>query len=712
MTHPHTPRTGFTPRTPIILAAILLLTMLPIAAPPATAQTIIWCVKPGGGPTAPPCGNSEAFESLYNALEIAGANDQIRLASGVYTGGGRAVFDLSRPSWISGGYAGGNWQTPSDSQPTIIDGQGQRRGIYLQSVNALLENLIIQNGLGPIGSGDGGGIYLDGRQPVPGPLYLVNVTLRNNLANGAGGGVFAGAIESINTSFINNRATSNGGGFYVGSAALTGGVIEGNVAEKDGGGGQSNIGTFSMTGVLVRNNEAKGDDGGGVSIYNEGSITGSTFIGNKANGFGGGIYQSTFDGAVTISDSVFEENRAQIRPNLDYDLNNSGGAVFTFGGVSIERSRFERNFARHNGGAVFQNNPGKRLVIRDVLFAENTAEAGFGGGMAFGGGGLFERVEAIENSAGTAGGGLHQNTPDSGRVYNPITMRQSRIIGNEALSDQGGGMVIAEPLTLSDSEIRSNRAAGSGGGIYRNVPPYLFPPASYIGNTVIVDNQSTSGEGGGARLIGTVAITNCQILANRSVGNGGGISISESERTTIIGTIFGNNQSSGNGDALNSTGEILITLQLLNVTIAANTQQVGAAIRVEAPYPTIQLVNTLVTSHTIGIERTATSTLSGDYNAFLGLGAEQQVGGATTTFPFTNTLRVDPRFVNPPIGDFHLRPDSPLVDQGDPGRSYTSQRDIDQQHLPAGPRADIGADELIVYTEWIFLPVIQLRGNY
>jgi hypothetical protein len=55
------------------------------------------------------------------------------------------------------------------------------------------------------------------------------------------------------------------------------------------------------------------------------------------------------------------------------------------------------------------------------------------------------------------------------------------------------------------------------------------------------------------------------------------------------------------------------------------------------------------------------------------------------------SLSVDPRFVDPTSGDFHLRDDSPCIDAG--GLTNAPPIDIDGDARPFGDGFDIGVDE-------------------
>ena len=57
----------------------------------------------------------------------------------------------------------------------------------------------------------------------------------------------------------------------------------------------------------------------------------------------------------------------------------------------------------------------------------------------------------------------------------------------------------------------------------------------------------------------------------------------------------------------------------------------------------------------------------------------------------TNSLNLDPSFVDPDNGDFHLKVDSPCIDAG---TDVGLDRDFDYNPVPKGISVDIGAYEL------------------
>jgi len=64
----------------------------------------------------------------------------------------------------------------------------------------------------------------------------------------------------------------------------------------------------------------------------------------------------------------------------------------------------------------------------------------------------------------------------------------------------------------------------------------------------------------------------------------------------------------------------------------------------------------------------------------------------------------DPMFVHAAGGDFHLQPGSPAIDKGSSTDAPT--RDFEGHARPHGAGYDIGADEYIVFNNFVYLPVI------
>jgi CSLREA domain-containing protein len=167
-------------------------------------------------------------------------------------------------------------------------GGGMEVGTQLTAVRSVIRN--------NMANGDGGGIYQFGR-----PITLINVAVRNNFASGSGGGVYNGEkLTSVMSSFTNNTAQATGGGIY-------------------------NLDDLTLTNSTVADNVAQGH-GGGVFNAPPGTInlSFSTVAGNSANFIGGGIFNS-LDGDVLANNTIFADNLAGLQsPDFERGLMSGG----------------------------------------------------------------------------------------------------------------------------------------------------------------------------------------------------------------------------------------------------------------------------------------------------------------------------------------------------------------------------------------------------
>jgi hypothetical protein len=137
-------------------------------------------------------------------------------------------------------------------------------------------NYIVAPGTG----GSGGALYNDN----DGTAVLVRTEISGNAAMFSGGGIFinTGSVEAIDSDFSDNIASdapvgfetqSYGGGVQnLANFLMSGGSVEGNTSEQEGGGvsnGSWSIGTATMqlANVLVTLNDAGGYGGGAFNVY-------------------------------------------------------------------------------------------------------------------------------------------------------------------------------------------------------------------------------------------------------------------------------------------------------------------------------------------------------------------------------------------------------------------------------------------------------------
>ncbi|WP_234571835.1 T9SS type A sorting domain-containing protein [Rhodohalobacter sp. 614A] len=198
-------------------------------------------------------------------------------------------------------------------------------------------------------------------------------------------------------------------------------------------------------------------------------------------------------------------------------------------------------FDRYGGGWFNQATTGNTSspTIRNTVFIENQANYGGGGMINLGMGGvvspLYENVTFSQNSAASSGGAIY-NTAVSGGIASPEYINCT-IINNTAPSNggNGGGVYISlsngSGLTaFTNCRIAGNSAA-DGGGLY------------FLANN------------GGD---GTITITNSLITGNRAAGFGGGMYSTKQSGSLpshiITNTTFASNHAEGFGSAMMSNG--------------------------------------------------------------------------------------------------------------------------------------------------------------
>ena len=242
----------------------------------------------------------------------------------------------------------------------------------------------------------------------------------------------------------NGGGINNEGGYLIVSNV----IVEGNSASSGGGINNNNtasntvFGTFVLSNSIVRNNEATLFNGGGIQNLNgEMSLVNSVVSGNRApidqfseggqfilstGGRGGGIYNAanlnlTY---VTVSDNV----------------GSGGGGIANFPGAGFSG---EETYLEILGSAIINN-------------------------------------RATHTKTWSVGGGIY-NVGAKARV----TIMNSTVSGNEALSKDGSGQVFAQ-------DSNGNTIISQGGGIYNSGGQSSVVT---LRNVTIADNISSEGAG-------------------------------------------------------------------------------------------------------------------------------------------------------------------------------------------------------------------------
>ncbi len=264
------------------------------------------------------------------------------------------------------------------------------------------------------------------------------------------------------------------------------------------------------------------------------------------------------------------------------------------------------------------------------------------------------------------------------------------ITGNSAAD--GGGIYIFHNSTpiLSNLTITNNVAVSGGGGInFQVCSPILI-------NSTISNN--TAGDGGGIRgHSSNVIIDNVSIIGNSSAANGGGLIFDDGSNPTLTDVNISSNTASGNGGGmyLNQSNPTQT-----NVTISGNTceNNGGGFFMKNNSNPSFSnsiLWNDLPQEiYMEGSGGGEPNNATIDHTDIQG-GQDSIVTNDNGTIIWgSGNIDVDPHFVDPENGDYHLADWSPCIATG-LDTSIVSSTDIEgnPRPNPAGSNPDLGAYE-------------------
>lgn len=282
--------------------------------------------------------------------------------------------------------------------------------------------------------------------------------------------------------------------------------------------------------------------------------------------------------------------------------------------------------------------------------------------------------------------------PDNqgGGIYNDghLTLLSSQVISNEA-SVSGGGIANFGTLRIDQSVIGGNRSApGNGGGIVNG--GRLTVTAS-----TITDNYAEGRGGGLYHSVGTARLIDSTVAQNRADFAGGGIA--NFDRMSSMNSTISTNTTDGAGGGLLNGGQIRIT----NLTIAGNLAGDGNSFYNSG---FLTMTNTILADGAVGKNCTNWGVV-----ASLGQNLESDANCGLTA-P-TDQHNTDPLLAllaaangGPPI--HALRPGSPALDAAGAAcpPPFSDQRGITR---PQGNACDIGAVEVetgtataFVWPEW------------
>ncbi|MBN1657076.1 MAG: hypothetical protein JXA93_01680 [Anaerolineae bacterium] len=398
-------------------------------------------------------------------------------------------------------------------------------------------------------------------------------------------------------------------------------------------------------------------------------VRGVTIRGGLAT-YGGGVYLSG-GASPLIDDCVISENRATSRGGGIYVT--SGSLLTLSGTVVISNTSYQR------GGGMYYS--GTELHVLNSRFENNSSDTENGGGLWVSGLGILTNTVVISNTADNWGGGIFQSGNFDGRG---IQMFGGRVERNTAKDYNGGGIWADRAVALYATQVLSNTANERGGGV----------GGLHVRLTdAIVRNNSTPDRGGGIHADSTAVLTATEVISNSANRGGGLYSLSSVE---IENSLFVGNDATAGG-AVYMEGATAVDNHLCHLTIvgpADSTNQTTAGILSRGD-TVAYITNTIVTSYPYAIEAYDGGTIEEDYNLYYALDIKPFHDNGGTLITSTRSLTdVDPIFVDPAQGDYHIAASSPALDAGDFVGVTT---DLDGDPRPtntAQPDApDIGCDE-------------------
>jgi predicted outer membrane repeat protein len=336
---------------------------------------------------------------------------------------------------------------------------------------------------------------------------------------------------------------------------------------------------------------------------------------------------------------------------LTLDGNQTFTVIQAYAPITITNLRISNGYADGNtpnwfsgGGLLATHGP---ITLEGLVF-ENNRAASYGGGLAFPSDNSYwvaiTNTQFISNTAYYFGGGLFSKS--TAHVAGSLFQKNS--VTSASNNGLGAGMHVQADTFIQTTRFISNTASDGGGGLY------VQSGFSHVANSLFQGNQSGEA-GGGAHMLGPTYFTNTVFFGN--VGDVGG-GLARGGPITITNGLFAGNEASSAKGAAIQFDYWWGPLSIRHTTIAQADVHPSSAIYLSNGG--LHMTNTVVTSHTIGIDNSIGVTVLRDYTLFSGIGTN--VSGTETSG--LHNLYGPANFIDPPRYDYRLGSGSDAIDTG------------------------------------------------
>ncbi|MBN1355801.1 right-handed parallel beta-helix repeat-containing protein [bacterium] len=400
--------------------------------PPATVSGGIFRVGHGSG---------YDFNTITDALAVAGSGDTIQVAAGTYAS--------NDPQY-------------SETMPLVM-----KDGIALIRENPEILPVIDANDYGQvIRCVDlSSGAWIEGFKITGGAAYVTET-------NGGGMYVEKSTLSVVSCYFTDNQADKDGGGLYCDNAtvSITDCRFESNRSRKGGGLQVDPNSVVSLSNCLITANQATNDGAGLSCALNSNVVISNCEISsNAATMSGGGIF--CYEMKPFLSNCFVSGNSAGKK---------GGGVCINQSAFNAFQSVFIDNTAVEDGGAIALSYSTQVTVTECVITGNSTISSG-GGVSSFDSELELLFSQVSDNSAGSVGGGLAIGSSQCAMAHCTISQ-------NSGVN--GAGMLCSDStMTVYNTLFRANHAFEFGGAVHCTsaLPEFL--------NCTFTENYAADGGG-------------------------------------------------------------------------------------------------------------------------------------------------------------------------------------------------------------------------